>query len=95
MGPQERRSERHDTDRPRVPYRGKKTLRSVLTLRRIGNWMCTLGIVLFLACPYLYHAFVVWCSGEPGEGLYTVTGPIAIFFIAFWLYNKGDELRGV
>lgn len=93
MGPQERRDESYTNDRRRVPYKGKKGLSSRLTSRRVGNWLCVLGILLFLACPYIHHAFVTWCEGEPGEGFYTVTGPIFIFFAAFWLYNKGEKLR--
>lgn len=76
----------------RVPYKGKRELRSSRGSKHLGFMLQYIGVALFLACPYLYHALMVWCAGTVGEVLCLVTAPITIFLIAAIAYNKGDRL---
>lgn len=58
----------------------------------MGFMLQYIGVALFLACPYLYHALMVWCAGTVVEALCLVSAPVAIFFLAAITYNKGDNL---
>lgn len=77
-----------------TPYKGKRTLKDPQMSYRVGFWCRSVGLALFVACPYLYHALMKWAEGYHGEKILLITGPIIIDAISFYLHQKGRKLNG-
>lgn len=92
MEPKMRHSASNTKPSPRVPHKGKRELTSSRGPKRLGFMLQCIGFALVLACPYLYHALMVWCAGTVVEALFLVSAPVAIFFLAAIIYNKGDNM---
>lgn len=79
------------TDPSGNPIHGGKRLQQSSKGPRNGFWCKSLGLALFVACPYIHHAGMMWCAGYPGEKVLLVTGPLLIDLLAIYLYQKGGK----
>ena len=81
-----------DHKRPKAPDKGftpRPGKRAVRGRLKSGFWHKSMGLALFYACPYIYHAGAIASYDTPIEEAVLVTGPIILYLIAVSLYMKG------